>query len=164
MSSIALQVLLLIAISTSQVVGGNSCCCLTRAVSAVVAVKFSGAAAASVKDEASNYSKQNSGWSCPKCAARKASGSQSQNDSPRSLHSQRDQLDVDSQCRCVKHAITVFNSKDSLSEKSEPIVCFYQGSTSTCVGKVSTRESHRYQVPGRFGGPSWQAIACIWNI
>ena len=164
MSPIPLRVVLLIAVATSQIFGGVSCCCLGRTLFADLLTVGNATASefVSPRDFSSVAQKQQTG-KCPKCLARKSSPTATEKTALNRLYDHRAKVCHDSECRCVKLAVKASTSSFPrlLSHDSHAWV-------SPALGVNPEREvlTHilaNYDVPVRFGGRSWQSIACLWN-
>ena len=157
MYSIPLQLVLLLAVATSQILGGVSCCCLTRELSA--SWTKAGSVGALNGQERLAASKPGDP-KCPKCAASRAANASNtkkgKSDGSRSVSD-------NNQCRCAKIAAPAGVQTESFSLSVAP----HALATSTVIGNaiptVKADVARRYEKPVRFGGHSWQSVACIWK-
>jgi len=168
MSPIPFQVVLLFAVATSQIFGGISCCCLGRTLFAELdtADNVTATKLASQHKFSSAPPKRQTGR-CPKCSVRKssstASGGGSEQASSGRLKNRRAKVCEDGQCLCIKHVVDACppSSPPSLSHESYAWV-------SPVLNVKPDREVlacilDKHEVPVRFGGRSWQSIACLWK-
>jgi len=161
---IPLQFVLLFAVATSQIFGGISCCCLGRTLFAdMLAVKRSTATELASQHEFSSELQERQTGKCPKCSARKSSPAALEQSTSNPLHDRRDKVCEDSQCRCVKHFVNASTPNDPpfLSHDSDAwLIPFPDVKPER---EVLTLILAKFEVPARFGGHSWQSIACVWN-
>ena len=143
MSPIPIQVFLLFAVATSQIFGGFSCCCLGRTFPSVP-------------------TKQQTG-KCPKCSAGKNSVAIAVRTSLNQHHDYGVKVGEDGQCRCFKLVISANSPSDppSLNYDTHAWVSPVMEMKSDHEGLI--RILARHEVPFRFGGRSWQSIACVWK-
>jgi hypothetical protein len=162
MSSIPLQIVLLIAVVISQILGGNSCCCLERAIFSALADDGSQATEAFRNSEASPSPQQSQKWNCPKCSVRKASpaipdlGAQK-------LQCRLPQFGEDVECRCIKLSNNANTPSGPFSLKLDLPTWSNQVHLARHKREVVSLVFRKYEVPIRFGGHSWLSIACIWK-
>ena len=163
MSPNPLQVVLLFAVATSQIFGGFSCYCLGRTlfadlltVNSVTATKL-----ASPNELSSTPQKRQIG-KCPKCSVRKSSPAAAVQTSSNQHHDHRAKVCEDGKCRCVKLVV-------SATAPSDPSSLKYDSQWVSPVldvkpeREVFIRIVANFEVPARFGGRSWQSIACLWT-
>lgn len=149
------QSVLLIAVVYSQVLGGISCCCLGRTLLAGVNCTDQPAGATGGAEETP--------VNCPKCLAKTAAA----REQCRSSSAEDLGLSVaaceNGQCRCAKLVVNASNpnGQDSVSVRSanwpNNILLPYLTIAETPIWLI------RHEVPLRFGGHSWQSIACVWK-
>jgi hypothetical protein len=157
MSSNPIQVILLLAIATSQIFGGISCCCLGRSI-----LLHSSNPPKDVAEVPLLASQLQGRVACPKCAS---SPMRESVKSPRTqvhVAGDRTQLCGDGQCRCVKQVSTANTQNESAAV--QPIGCSLVGIVAWDISRcVIQAPVHKFEVPVRFGGHSWQSIACVWK-
>ncbi len=160
MSVIPLQYVLLFAIAISQIFGGISCCCLGRTFFSSTATT----GAAAIGELSGNKSAVASSPSrkCPKCSARQ-SGRASVKDSASTRSKSCSQVSDDGQCRCQKLALSANASKDAVTVDYKAFAHSLSALVSAPKHAVVAMELRRFGVPIRFGGHSWQSIACVWK-
>ena len=160
MSSISLQLVLLFAIAYSQIFGGISCCCLGRTL-------FAGLSEVSPQDQAgrqmSPISQPSQPVRCAKCAVRQPSQEPSASRSSNPTGQQRAHICEDGQCRCTKLFINANSPSDPVSVKADSQIWDSHASDAKSIRADFTLVSCRFEVPLRFGGRSWQSIACVWK-
>jgi len=164
MTPIPLQVVLLIAVAISQIFGGISCCCLGITLVADLNIASNATASELVSpQESSSVLQTRQTGKCSKCWAKKSNSTVTEKTSSHRLHDHHVKVCQDVECRCVKLAVKASTSSSPplLSHDSHAWV-------SPALGVNPEREvlTHilaKYDVPARFGGRSWQSIACLWN-
>jgi hypothetical protein len=150
----SLKLVLLVAVVTSQILGGVSCCCLSRTLvfSLIAAGQgFVGSASSAQLQPV-----------CPKCAARKRL-SHNKTCSHNVARGLEVSAGASDQCRCVKLDVKSSVLNEPLPFASGDLCCEGQhlNHWASCeIEPVSVRD---YQIPDRFGGRSWQSIACVWK-
>ncbi len=149
------HILLLLTIMCSQVLCGVSCCCLARSLA------ISNLNTAVVADQAPAPR-------CSKCAAHASSvaaarASQQKN----SCHSRSLRLgDVqsrDNTCSCVKTPLIASQSNDQLSLIVTNCGWILPAYIPAFYTSLSLSSFDRFELAARFGGGTWQSIACIWR-
>lgn len=165
MSFIPLQYVLLFAIAISQIFGGISCCCLGRTLFSSTATT----AAAAIGDSCGNSSALASSniasspiRKCPKCSARQ-SGRTVIKDEAATRTKSHSQVSDDGQCRCQKLAVSANASKDAVTVDYQAFAYSLSALVSAPKHAVVAMELRRFEVPIRFGGHSWQSVACVWK-
>lgn len=152
-----LQLVLLLAVATSQVFGGLSCCCVTREISAILT--YRGPTGTLNGQERSAASKSEAP-KCPKCVASKAANGfktkKKKSDGSCSLGD-------DNHCRCVKVVSTAAVQTESFWLSIAPPALVVSLVLWNAIPAVEADETRRYEKPIRFGGRSWQSLACIWK-
>jgi hypothetical protein len=159
MSSLTLHFVLLFAVASSQIFGEVSCCCLSRALfigwtnARQAEPSNAGAACEQSADESANDVPK-----CPKCAASRSLNSQSieqTDDSPSGKFCEGNQ------CQCSKVAARtgLQNERLSLDGGSHLLGEWLVIRDTTLT--IEQRATRSFEVPIRFGGHSWQSIACI---
>jgi len=161
MSTIPLQFVLLIAVATSHIFGGVSCCCLGRTLFAdLLTVSNTTATELALQKEFSWVRQKQQTGKCQKCLARKSSPTATEKIASNRLHDHRAKVCQDGECRCVKLAVKA-SSPPLLSHDSHAWVSLALGVNPE--REVLTHILANYDVPIRFGGRSWQSIACVWK-
>lgn len=159
MSHLALQYVLLIAIAHSQIFGGISCCCLGRTLFSNRAVAGSHQIEDAVGENNITKASKPTG-KCPKCSSRNATGRLTTKDASAPCSA----ISEDGQCRCKKLLAYASAPHEPLTVDSANHVCWLP-----VLGFAQKRleatlvELRRFEVPIRFGGRSWQSIACVWK-
>lgn len=155
MSSLTLHIVLLFAVAYSQIFGGVSCCCRSRMIIASVSPAHE-AASASHDQTPANVPLVRK---CPKCAASQPSVARSVN-----AKGLRDcSVEGSNECQCTK---AVTSATVQLEPRSPSIAVQFYATPSATWGIVPRAERRVFQgheVPIRFGGNTWQAIACLWK-
>ncbi len=157
MSSLPLHLLLLFAVTCSQLFGGVACCCLSRAILSKLTTS-SANDSLSVKQLLAASSQGIP--KCPKCLAASAWRANGQVKSDRLW---RCSLTENSACRCVKVTADTCLPFEPISPLGWlSFVAIESGvqKSNPSVGKEATRS---FEVPIRFGGHRWQSLACIWK-
>lgn len=162
MNSSPLKLVLLFAIAISQIFGGISCCCLGKAVCS--AFRGEDAAMRVVRsDSVESASKPQSSSRCPKCAARTSVRAVVEIRNNGNPHCNRTYASENNQCRCVKLTINSSNPTDAPSFHPDVQNAVAHDPISNTHGRIDNPPSRNYAVPIRFGGHSWQSIACVWK-
>jgi len=159
MLNCALQLVLLLAIATSQILGGVSCCCLGRSVATFDALHNTSTTAAST---ASLETKQSRQPACSKCVKRDR-----QKAHPTSLDATSPTChdivsDANDKCSC--HQVEPNACSPKVSASPERSLTFFV--CDSLLSQPADRSAHRIRkadAPCRIGRHSWQAIACIWT-
>lgn len=149
------NILLLLTIVCSQVLSGVSCCCLARSLAV------------------SNHHKavvgdQTPAPRCPKCAAHASSeptASVGQLKSSRcsSLSRSGDVRSRADTCSCVKTPLIASQSDDQVSLTVTSCGWILPAYIPALYTSLSLSSFDRFELPARFGGGTWQSIACIWR-
>jgi hypothetical protein len=164
MSTFPLQLVLLIAVVTSQVLGGNSCCCLERAMFSFFVVDGSKATDADRRQETSPDCQQRPTGTCPKCSVRKGNAALPELEARKLLPCHQSQVGEDGQCRCAKLVINATIPGDQFSSKLvSPAWSMPFRLESRPEREVDSLLLRNYEVPVRFGGHSWLSVACTWK-
>lgn len=99
---------------------------------------------------------------CPKCTGRRAERSTVKDESSRASKNQSTVCE-DSQCRCVKLVVNAKTEAESVSILgSEKAWSNFIVAPMPLVVSANL-ELRKFEVPVRFGGRSWQTIACVWK-
>ena len=165
MSPIPLQVVLLFAVATSQIFGGISCCCLGRSnSSSLLAVSNSTVSELALRHSSSSELKKGPSGTCPRCSVRKSSPISSMQTASNHRQDYHSRVCGDGNCRCVNHAANA-----STSNNPPSLSCDANGRLSPILdvkpqSALITPVFAKFEIPVRFGGRSWQSIACVWNI
>jgi hypothetical protein len=161
MFRMTLHSILLLAVAYSQILGGVSCCCLGKSLFASINQRLqvydSGvfSSGAGVTERAR----------CPKCASPSSTGSAEKQSRPGSRSLLQTDLSAcqDGQCNCSKLVLNASEPREPVSVPrtsigwETPSVTF-PGSSTLVLSNLG-----RFEVPLRFGGRSWQSIACVWK-
>lgn len=148
-----LQSVLLVTVVYSQVLGGISCCCLGRTLLAGVNSAESAASSESVETHVK----------CPKCLAKaQAPREQAVTGSAKRLEPSVKATES-LQCNCAKHAIGALSGNEKASKSVRLVVWQYVFASPLSTILKSSIHLRQHEVPLRFGGHSWQAVACVWN-
>ena len=155
MSSLTLHIVLLFAVAYSQIFGGVSCCCLSRTTIASLNPAHE-AASANQDQTPANVPLVRK---CPKCAASQPSLARSVNTTGLRDYS----VEGSNECQCTK---VVSSATVQLEPRSPSIAVQFVATHSAnwdIVPRAEPRVFQGYEVPIRFGGSSWQSIACVWK-
>jgi hypothetical protein len=156
-----LQIVLLFAVSISQIFGGISCCCLGKGL-------FGDSPSASevvVRDLESgskSVSTPKPVGKCPKCSGRRAERSTAKDESSRTSQNQS-KVCEDSQCRCVKLIVNAKTEVEPVSIHGNEKAWSSSVVVPMPLLVLANFELRKFEVPVRFGGRSWQTIACVWK-
>lgn len=159
MSTLTLKIVLLFAVVSSQLFGGISCCCLGRFLSETAGtasdVSTHSSSGGAPQGEDSQPVKR-----CPKCSR----GSTNRGEIGSHSRKQPSAKICDGeQCRCAKLAVNATPPKDPLTKVIDHPL-WVPPTESLVTGRDSTLvDLRKYEVPIRFGGRSWQSIACVWK-
>jgi hypothetical protein len=157
MSSVPLQLVLLFAVAYSQIFGGVSCCCLSRAL--FMSWTHSSEVSSPSGSEASTAGPADSP-KCPKCAASRTS---SESGTPEVKGGRTCTLSDDYQCRCAKLAASAGVHTDPFSPINVPHELASSANLWNVVPAAKAEVSRSDGMPVRFGGRSWQSVACVWK-
>lgn len=160
MSLIPLQYVLLFAIAISQIFGGISCCCLGRTLFGSAAVA-AGGAIRDLTGETSSADTFKPIGKCPKCSARKSDRPASKNTSATQATS-CPAISDDGQCQCQKLNINASTSNELVTVDRETLAWSVPILDSAPNREVVALDLRKFEVPIRFGGRSWQSVACVW--
>lgn len=162
MSLIPLQYVLLFALAYSQIFGGISCCCLGRTLfSNSAMVDASSVGDASSKNRTAETARPTG--KCPKCSARKPANPLTSKDASAKRATPCSTISDDGQCRCHKLVINANSQNEPLTVDGANPVWWLPVLESIPKHEVAMIELRKFEVPIRFGGRSWQSIACIWK-
>lgn len=159
------HILLLLAVALGQIFGGISCCCLPKVAIAAWSKVFTEPIAVSQHCVTTTEGVDESVPRCPRCskggsAKQTITGDQctvAADGFGKQLACQADD------CRCLKLDIGVGLQKDQVTkgtviDRAElPANDFFLFSASRSVS------ADRSDIPIRFGGHSWQSVACLWK-
>lgn len=155
MFRITTSILLLLIVVCGQVLSGVSCCCLARSLAIGSYDK------AEVADQAPAPR-------CPKCAVHSNSeqaGSASQHKvtCPNRPSRSGDVLSRSNTCSCVKTPLIASQSDEQLPLTARGCGWVVPAYISTFYSSLSLSSMDRFDLAARFGGGTWQSIACIWR-
>lgn len=154
-----LKLVLLLAVAMSQVFGGISCCCLGRTLFGNrPAVEDS--AIQRCEAGAKSVSKKKAVKNCPKCAGRSRSVVWSESVK---RASDRPSVDGESTCRCARIEFKASSEIEPVSIQANEKTVGTLGLSSVNPMGSRVLDARRFEVPVRFGGRSWQTIACVWK-
>ncbi len=162
MYPLLLKISLLFAVATSQIFGGISCCCLGRAVCSVFLHDDADSQAVQSDAEGRATTKRPSS-SCPKCRTRTSGPVVVETSEHGKPSCNRSFASEDNQCRCVKPTINASNPTEPASFQFDAQFAVADEPIGKIHRKVDKPLSRDYAVPIRFGGHSWQSIACVWK-
>lgn len=164
MFPIALPVVLLFAVATSQIFGGISCCCLGRTPFAeMLTVNNATATEIAPQHEFFSVTQKRKTGKCPKCSVRKSSPAASEQTSSNKLHHYRAKVCEGGQCGCIKPVVNASTPSDPPPLNHDSHVWVSSVLDVKPEREVVAHISPRFEVPIRFGGRSWQSIACVWK-
>jgi hypothetical protein len=161
MSPKPLQLVLLVAVAVSQIFGGISCCCLGRSLFG----QASSVGEGTVREAGSESvpvaaSLPTSG--CPKCALRATRQlTASKQSSGKADHFPK--LCEDDECRCVKVTNNASPPNDPPSSNDVSLTWAVPIKDTVPSRVPIALGSRKFEIPVRFGGHSWQSIACVWK-
>lgn len=162
MSPLLLKIFLLLAVATSQIFGGISCCCLGRVVCSAFPQDDQGPRAVqSETAESQNTRRPHS--ACPKCRMRTRGPVVAETSKHGEPSCNRSFASEDNQCRCVKPTINASNPTEPASFQFDVQFAVTDEPIAKIHRRVDKPLSRDYAVPIRFGGHSWQSIACVWK-
>jgi hypothetical protein len=153
-----LHYVLLLAVSYSQVLGGVSCCCLGRSLIESISGKPLVADVAPSKSVAAQPSR------CPKCAAR-PTGKPLVSAPPVTKTSSPSQVVVcrGGQCNCSMVDLNASGPKEPFSAPGKSVGWAFIAVASPKPVAIAISSLGRFELPLRYGGRSWQTIACVWK-
>jgi hypothetical protein len=164
MNSVLSHLVLLLAVVSSQILSGNSCCCLGRASQTSLNVGKTNASSATLSQQKTATSKGATKSSCPRCSASqdaiRVSPQRGKDFAKQS--GVRAQVGQDVQCRCVKQCFKANNPR--VQHSLLTVFQFGNVPEKTDEPRIPLTFSHKFEIPLRFGGNSWQSVACIWMI
>lgn len=162
MSLIPLQYVLLFALAYSQIFGGISCCCLGRTLfSNRTVVDASAVGDETSKNKTAETAKPTG--KCPKCSSRKSIDRPTSKDALAKRATPCSTISNDWQCQCQKLVINANTQNEPLTIDGANHVCWLPVWGSVPKHEVALIELRKFEVPIRFGGRSWQSIACVWK-
>jgi hypothetical protein len=155
------QIVLLFAVSISQIFGGISCCCLGKGLfgDSPVANKV---VVREIEAGSEAFSTPKPVGRCPKCTGRRAERSTAKDEPSRASQNQS-KVCEDSQCRCVKLVVNAKTEAESVSIHGSEKVWSSSVVAPMPLLVSANVELRKFEVPVRFGGRSWQTIACVWK-
>ena len=164
MSHIPLKVVLLFAVATSQIYGGISCCCLGRTLFAdMLTANNATATDLASQQEFSSVPQKHQTGKCPKCSARTIGPAASEQAPSNQVDEHLAKVREDGQCRCVKLVVNARTPSEPPSLNHDSHSWVSPVLDVKPEREVLTLVSPKFEVPVRFGGRSWQSIACIWK-
>jgi len=164
MSLIPLKAVLLFAVAISQIFGGISCCCLGRTFFAdLLTVNSVTANKLASPNELSSVPQKRKIAKCPKCSVRKSSPAAAAKTSSNQRHDHRARVCEGGKCQCVKLIVSTNTPSDSPTPNHDSHAWVDAVLAEKPEREVLTRSFAKYEVPVRFGGRSWQSIACLWK-
>lgn len=158
MLSITLKFVLVIAVTTGQLFGGVSCCCLWQDI---IAECLPGVSVAQAELSAFRPAREGA---CPKCVSKAKKSPTGRSCCSSGTRSDRPSLCDDGECSCVKLAdgsCTISKSMLSVIVHHPGFCCFHDA---RILSAGFTYTFSKFDIPVRYGGHSWQTIACIWRI
>jgi len=158
MATYFLKIFLLFAVAISQTIGGVSCCCLGRVVTESLLAGLSGDA-----PRVDDLYLLEARSSCPKCAARRAIGSKVKSTAREKKSCHLPHLGADDECRCVKLELNSITSSDPEFVDSFSHLKAKLHSESFDEQSLTSFRTKDLKIPPRYGGRSWQSIACVWK-
>ena len=161
MSRIPLKIVLLFAVATSQIFGGISCCCVGRTFFADL-LKFNNVTTTKFSSPNSVAQKRQIG-KCPKCSVRKSSPAVAVQTSSNQRSAHRTKVCEGGKCKCVKLVVSANTPCDPPAPNHDSHAWVDSILDVKPEREVLTGSSAKYEVPVRFGGCSWQSIACVWK-
>jgi len=164
MSLFPLKVVLLLAVATSQIFGGIACCCLGRSILAdSLTVNSVTSTKLASPNELSSVPQKRQMGKCPKCSSRKNSPEAALQTSSNQRYDHRARVCEGGKCQCVKLVVSVNTPSDLPTPNYDSYAWVDPVLDVKPEHEVLSRNSAKYEVPVRFGGCSWQSIACLWK-
>lgn len=169
MSSLPLHLVLLCAIACSQIFGGFSCCCLARSIAAGLYIAAEAALPKQQEQEQEQEqatSSQRTAPKCPRCATGRVSAASARVATANENEVnglQPCSLSGGGECRCVKPS-SLATLQHELRYQSIPVYFIPRPIVGLEAIPCEVQgEVRRHNLPLRFGGHSWQSMACIWK-
>lgn len=153
MIRLTIQVVLLLAIVSSQILGGISCCCLRRSFIENLSSDFS-------KESARPALQQ---ISCSKCLAKQSKPSRANGRRSSVRTSQDETIREGGRCSCLP-IVLALTAIENLHKYAQEHILW--SSTWGCAAPsriLLGAWPNKFEIPLRFGGKSWQAMACVWR-
>ncbi len=141
------HIFLLLAVVCGQALSGVSCCCLARSLYAGCSADVGTRAASAPR--------------CPKCAAHVDRPSVSSVDA-RTCCTIGDVQSNGGTCSCMKRSLVANQSDERPAKAVDHSGWMVPASFSKDSTSLTPSVSERFNVP-RFGGTTWQSIACVWR-
>ena len=161
-----LHSVLLLVVACSQILGGVSCCCLGRSlvqsfrgasshVVASAAVSSNTVATDHVRcPKCLNQARGKTNISKPEATTKDASGIRAGNEG---------QASDEAQCNCTKRIVNLGEQNDRVSVPVQLIGWASEALVASSPFVQNLSSLGRFEAPHRFGGRSWQSIACLWR-
>ena len=162
MHSHTIKIVLLLAVSVSQVAGGLSCCCLPRLLASTLSSSFQSTVAIKVSGAESADK-----TACPKCCHSNAE-SKSTATIAKNIwgKGQTTTISSDGQCNCARPISICMLEEVSIGGRElaqqPPSIPYFIGKYDFLTRLANVKTS--YSPPLRYmpDGRSWQSFACIW--
>jgi len=151
------QYVLLFAVVISQIFGGISCCCLGRRLLGPTTA-FGDVAAEDLATKADSSARPRPVGKCPKCTGRTADTYVL---SRQTRHGAT--VRADGHCGCVRPIINASTPSEPVSIHSDAQLWSNSKVAPVPLLASVTLKLSKFEVPVRFGGHSWQSIACVWK-
>lgn len=159
------HIFLLFAVAYGQILGGISCCCLPKVAIAAWSKAFTAPAASSQHCTTRTEGTEEAIPRCPRCS----------NKAPARQAVTGDQTTVAADgfgsrltcqaddCRCPKLDIGLGLQKDQVTKGTEIDRIESLADDLLLLTQSRSVSADRSDIPIRFGGHSWQSVACLWK-
>jgi hypothetical protein len=163
MFRIPVQVVLLIAVATSQIFGGISCCCLGRTFASAIASNGQSEVSASDSTASAPAPTTKQLGRCPKCNGRKSAASEIKQTAACKPSNSQPSVNEEHDCQCVKLVLNGPGPDDLNSVSFKATKCLDSNVDAHPKLSLPCCVLSKFEVPVRFGGHSWQSVACVWR-
>ncbi len=161
MQPTALRIVLLLAVSLSQIAGGPSCCCLPRFLATALTLSLHRNLRLQAASE--NLSKE---VDCPECCRHRIeSKTLTLASNPVPSTERTDGVFSDGKCTCIRHmSVSAPDERPSVEHKPAPQQPFCAVLCKFDRPPTPTNTNTAYSPPmfHRPVGRSWQCLACVW--
>ncbi len=153
MIRLTIQVVLLLAIGSSQILGGISCCCLRRSFIENLTSEFSKESARPALQRIS----------CSKCLVKQSKPSRANSRRSAVRHLQDETIREGGRCSCLQIVLALTGIKNPHNYAQEHILWSVTMDCAASSRILLGAWSDKFEIPLRFGGRRWQAMACVWR-
>lgn len=159
------HILLLFAVAYGQILGGLSCCCLPKLAVAAWSRTFTETTATSQHCSSTTEGVDEAVPRCPRCS-NEGRAKQPANDDPRATTAdgfgKRLACGADD-CRCPKLDISLGLQNDQVTKGTVIDRVELLADDLSLFTPSRSVAADRSEIPIRFGGHSWQSVACLWK-